>query len=339
MNKRKIISYAIVIFFGILLALSAVIVFRTDKKTTLVVFHAGSLTYPLEKLVVAYEAKNPDIKIESEAAGSAASIRKITEQGRPADVLLSSDYQLIDTMMVETDTKWANWSIVFARNSIVLAYTPQSLYSEEINSTNWFMYVNQSSVITTRSNPADDPCGYRALITVKLASIYYNDSSIWDNLLQHPTFKQPWMSNEAQLVSPLQLGEIDYAFIYESMALQYNLSYIELDEHINLGNQSFNDFYSKATVYFDSVTGDVAEEPGDGISTKTGKAIWYGLTIPNNAPHYTEALDFVYFILSEEGLNIIRDQAFQPVINPPQTKNLYLLPEKLRVVVIANPEL
>ncbi|MHA1115316.1 MAG: extracellular solute-binding protein [Candidatus Heimdallarchaeum aukensis] len=339
MNSKKIIINILIGLFIVAFIFSASMILLRDKKTHLVIFHAGSLSYPIEKLAEEYERQHPNIVIEHESAGSAASIRKITEEGRLADILFSSDYKLIDTMMVETQPKWANWSVVFARNAIVLAYTSKSQFSSEINASNWYLYANRSSVITTRSNPADDPCGYRTLITLKLASFFYNDSSLWNNYINHPTLKNPWTSNEAQLVGPLQIGEIDYAFLYESMALQYNLSYIKLDEHINLANQSFNDYYSKATVYFNSITGEVVNTTGPGITEKTGKAIWYGLTIPNNAPNFQEAVDFVSFILSEEGLRIISEQAYQPVINPPQTKNISLLPEKLKDKVIANVEL
>ncbi|MHA1866151.1 MAG: extracellular solute-binding protein [Candidatus Heimdallarchaeaceae archaeon] len=339
MNKKKITVQVLISLLIVAFVFSASMIFLRDKKTHLVVFHAGSLSYPIEKLSEAYEKLHPNIIIEHESAGSAASIRKITEEGRLADILFSSDYKLIDTMMVETEPKWANWSIVFARNAIVLAYTPKSQFSSNINETNWYLYANQSSVITARSNPADDPCGYRTLITIKLASFFYNDSSLWDNYVNHPTLKSPWASNEAQLVGPLQIGEIDYAFLYESMALQYNLSYIKLNDYINLANQSFNDYYGKATVYFNSLTGDIANATGADITAKTGKAIWYGLTIPNNAPHYQEAIDFVSFVLSNEGLKIISEQAYQPVIDPPQTRDISLLPEKLKDKVIANIEL
>ncbi len=340
MKNKKIVGYIVLSLLLVVLVTSTVFIFMGGKKTILLVFNAGSLTLPIEKLSDTYELTHPNIKIEHESAGSAVSIRKITEQGRSADLLLSADYSLIDTMMIANNSKWANWSIVFAKNSLVIAYTTKSQYFDVINSTNWYNYVaRDNSVKSAHSNPADDPCGYRTLLTVKLASIYYNDSTIWDKISEHPSFKTPYSSGSIQLLSALELGEIDYAFIYKSEALQYGLSFIELDDHINLGNIDYNAFYKNATVYFDSITGVIKDGPGDGISSKTGKAIWYGLTIPNNAPHYKEALDFVKFILSNQGLDIIESQAFQPIIKPPQTKDLTLIPEELRTMVIVNPEL
>ena len=45
------------------------------------------------------------------------------------------------------------------------------------------------------------------------------------------------------------------------------------------------------------------------------------------------------FVLSEEGLDIIENVCYQPVINPPQTRDLSLLPVELATLVIENPEL
>ncbi|MHA1397396.1 MAG: extracellular solute-binding protein [Candidatus Heimdallarchaeaceae archaeon] len=311
-----------------------------EQKTTLLIFHAGSLSNPIKLLVEAFEERNLNVKIQTEGAGSSASIRKITDQGRLADILFSADYSLIDTMMINSNPQWANWSIVFAKNSIVIAYTQESKYSAEITSENWFSILNKSSdVIVGRSNPADDPCGYRTLLTIKLASLYYNDSSLWANLLSHPSFQTHYASNEMLMVSPLEMGELDYAFLYESMAKQYNLSYITLPEEINLGNKTFESFYQRAKVYFDTTTGELKEGSGEGITEKTGKAIYYGVTIPLNAPNYDLALSFVEFTISQQGLDIIENKSFQPVLNPPETRELSLLPLTLQSYVKSNPNL
>ena len=77
----------------------------------------------------------------------------------------------------------------------------------------------------------------------------------------------------------------------------------------------------------------------DGVTEKEGNAIWYGITIPTNTKKYDLALSFVKFVLSEEGLDIIENVCYQPVINPPQTRDLSLLPVELATLVIENPEL
>lgn len=338
-KRNKIPIVILVAFFILIIGASTSLIMLNEKKEKLVIFHAGSLKVVVSELAQEFERIYPDVKVESESAGSLVSIRKITESNRVADVLISADYKLIDDYMVNSNPKWANWSIVFAKNEIVIAFTNESKYATEISSSNWYKIVNRTDVITARANPADDPCGYRSLLTIKLASMYYNDSELWNNFMSHHTLNKPWASGASNLLAPLQLGEIDYAFIYKSQALQHNLNYISLPDQINLGNHSFNDFYQQAKVYYDSSTGELRESPGDGVTEKTGRVIWYGVTIPLNTKNYDLALNFVKFMLNATGMNIIENICYQPVINPPQTKNLALLPLELQTMVIENPEL
>jgi len=57
--------------------------------TVLKVFHAGSLGEPFQELETEFEAQHPGVDVQREAAGSAQSIKKITELGKKADVLAS----------------------------------------------------------------------------------------------------------------------------------------------------------------------------------------------------------------------------------------------------------
>ena len=45
----------------------------------LTVFHAGSLGVPFEELEAEFEARHPGVDVQREAAGSAQSVKKITE--------------------------------------------------------------------------------------------------------------------------------------------------------------------------------------------------------------------------------------------------------------------
>jgi len=45
----------------------------------LIIFHAGSLTVPIEELTQAYQVKHPGVTFETEASGSNTAARKISE--------------------------------------------------------------------------------------------------------------------------------------------------------------------------------------------------------------------------------------------------------------------
>src|SRR5690554_1533244 len=54
------------------------------------VFHAGSLTGPFEKVKAEFEAEHSGVTVLLEPAGSVDCVKKITENGKPADVLASA---------------------------------------------------------------------------------------------------------------------------------------------------------------------------------------------------------------------------------------------------------
>jgi molybdate/tungstate transport system substrate-binding protein len=151
-----------------------------ESETVLTIFHAGSLTVPMEKLEYRFEAQYPNVDVQREAAGSANSIRKITELDKEADILASADYNLIPSMMMP---EFADWYITFAKNQIVIAYTNESAYSNEINKDNWYEILRRPDVTFGFSNPNDDPCGYRSQMVTQLAELHYKDDNIYDDLM------------------------------------------------------------------------------------------------------------------------------------------------------------
>ena len=287
----------------------------------LIVFHAGSLTVPLSQLVEAFQAEHPGVAFETEASGSRAAARKISELGREADVMMSADYTVIDNLLIPDFTAW---NIRFARNTMVIAYTDRSHYAAEINADNWYQILTREGVIYGHSDPNTDPCGYRSLMVWQLAEKHYGVPGLNQSLDEHcpPENVRP---KSVQLIALLQSGDLDYAFEYRSVAVQHNLKFIELPDEINLSRVEQADFYKQAGV---EVSG---KEPGSTI-TQTGAPIVYGITIPNNAPHPDLALAFVKFVLGPQGQAILESNG-QPPIVPPVTDYKDALPPELRSLV------
>ncbi len=320
--------------------LSAVFAGCSTKKTNekLVVFHAGSLTKPMQKFAKMFEQKY-GVRVYCEAAGSAATIRKVVDLHRKADVVASADYSLIPKMMYP---KYANWTILFARNEIVVVYTNKSRYSNEINSSNWYRILEKPDVRIGFSNPNDDPCGYRAQMVMELASLYYgkpiyhrlveensNMRFVDENgtyVLRMPpttelkvnTSKIKMRSMEMSLIGLLQSGDVDYVFLYKSVAKQFGLKYVELPPQINLGSKKYEKFYSKVEVVL--ANGKVVR----------GKPIIYGLTIPKNAPHKKLAIDFVEMVLKNP--DVFKELGQSPIV-PALADNYSNLPPQLKQLV------
>ncbi|MCX7682711.1 MAG: tungstate ABC transporter substrate-binding protein WtpA [Anaerolineae bacterium] len=284
---------------------------------TLVVFHAGSLTMPVELLTRAFNARYPRVTFATEAAGSLVSARKVSELGRQADLVISADYTVIDRLLIPA---FADWNIQFARNSMVIAYTDRSRYADEINAQNWYEILTREGVIYGHSDPQADPCGYRALLVWQLAELHYQQPGLYTRLREHcpPSHIRP---KETDLIPLLQSGDMDYAFQYRSVAVQHGLKFLELPDEINLSRPELADFYRRATV-------DIA-----GAETQVGMPIIYGVTIPRNAPRPDLAVRFLAFLLGPEG-QAIMEEAGQPPIVPALSEQADLVPGELRSLVI-----
>ncbi len=287
----------------------------------LIIFHAGSLTVPIKKLTEAFAQQHPGVTFETEASGSRAAARKISELGREADVMLSADYTVIDTLLIPD---FASWNVRFARNTMVIVYTDHSKYADEITPDNWYDVLTRDGVVYGHSDPNADPCGYRTLLVWQLAEKYYQVPGLSRQLSDHcpPENVRP---KAVELLALLESGDMDYAFEYQSVAVQHGLKFIPLPDEINLSQVAQADFYKQAQVEING------SEPGTTV-TKHGAPIVYGVTIPKNAPHPALAESFVAFLLGPDGQAIMQ-AAGQPPLVPPVANDKNALPASLQPLV------
>jgi molybdate/tungstate transport system substrate-binding protein len=288
-----------------------------NKQKEIIIFHAGSLSVPLKQLADEYEKRNPGIKILMEPAGSIVCARKITELKKPCDIIASADYFLINELLIPDYTKW---SIKFATNEIVIAFQEKSKFASEIDSVNWTDVLLRDDITYARSDPDSDPCGYRSVLAFKLAEKYYNKPGLAERLIsKNMDFIRP---KEVDLVALIEANAVDYMFQYKSVAIQHGLKYIELPDYINLGNPAKNDIYN-------SVSLEVAgSKPGSKMTVK-GEYINYSLSVISDAVNRDGAIDFVSFLLSNEGMEIFRKNGQEPII-PFSTEQPDMIPEKLK---------
>ena len=313
---------------------------------SLIILHAGSLSVPLDKMSEEFKEQNPGVNINTESAGSRTTIRKVTELGKPCDIIGSADYMAIEELMFPDFT---DWYICFARNQMVIAYRDDAPFADDVvnGERAWYDVLRNEDVTFGHSDPDADPCGYRTLMVVQLAEKYYYDEAVDFNLtpddnaddLYNSLIALPEGGTEldrgriggdwGEVVKPksvdllylLESGDLDYAFEYRSVAQQHEFGYIELPTEIDLSRLEFEDFYATAEV---EVTGS---EPGTS-ATLTGAPIVYGLTIPTNAPNLEMAIDFVQFILGSDGQQILQDCG-QPAIVPAVASDPEKVPQEL----------
>ncbi len=270
----------------------------------LVIFHAGSLSVPFAAMEKAFEAQYPGVDLLREAGGSTKMARLISEVGKPADIMASADYKVIDNTLMPN---FADWNIRFASNQLVLCYTDQSKHSDTITADNWHEILREKGVVWGHSDPNLDPCGYRSLMVLQLAEKFYNIPGLYDALVDNRPMKNV-RPKSVELVNLLKTGNMDYAWEYLSVAVQHGLKYVKLNDHINLGNYKYDDFYKQAEV---KVTG---KKPGS-WKTLQGKSCTYGIAMIKSCANPEAAEAFLHYLLSPEGgLKILADMGQPPFI-------------------------
>jgi molybdate/tungstate transport system substrate-binding protein len=304
MIKCKGPSKGILVF--VLLVTGILPPFSADAEPggNLIIFHAGSLSVPFARMEKDFEAKYPKVDVLRETGGSTKMARMISELHKPADIMASADFKIIDKTLIP---EHAQWNIRFATNQLVLCYTDQSRFAGEITADNWHEILGRKGVVWGHSDPNLDPCGYRSLMVLQLAEKYYNKTGLYERLIANRP-KKNIRPKSVELVSLLITGNMDYAWEYLSVAVQHGLKYIVLPDKINLGNYKNDDFYKQAKV---QVTG---KRPGIWI-TRTGKSCTYGITLLKDAKNPEAAIAFLQFLMSPDGgLNILEEMGQPPFV-------------------------
>ena len=300
-----------------------------DPKGDLIILHAGSLKVPLADMKKAFQAKYPQVSTQMSGGGSSKMARLIADAGKTADIMASADYTVIDKLLVPGK---ASWNVRFASNQMVICYTDKSKFAKDINNENWYDVLCRKGVKWGHTDPDLDPAGYRSLMVLQLAEMYYKKPGLNQRLVDNRPHEYV-MPDAEQMVRKLKDGELDYAWEYLSVAAQHKLKYVKLPDNINLGNYAFDDFYKQAKV-------EVAAKKSGKKSVKRGKSITYGVTLINDAPNRDAALAFLQYLLSPEGgLKILKDQG-QPPFIPCRVSSEEMkdqLPDSLKGLVVVKP--
>jgi molybdate/tungstate transport system substrate-binding protein len=306
----------------------------SEEPITMKVIPAGSLLGPFGAIEEDFEALHPEVDVEIEGHGSIQAVRQVTDLHRQVDVVAVADESLIPDMMYrpmeESDVFYADDYARIGTNEVVIAYTNESLYADEIDAANWYEVLARPDVRIGFSNPMLDACGYRAFMVAVLAENHYGREGLFDALIgDHlqspvnvttedgvttvalPEFLKPSDDKLAirdgsiYLLSLLEAGGIDYAFEYKSVAIEHGLLWVDLPPEVDLGSGELADRYAAVEVKLSFAR---FSSLGD---ERKGRPIVYAITVPNNAPHPAMAEEFVAFV--EERFAEGRDSWPEPI--------------------------
>jgi molybdate/tungstate transport system substrate-binding protein len=316
---RKPIIFILVVLIILILFSCGSNEIEPGKQTMEVrVLHAGSLSIPFKDMAQAFMKKYPQYKVLLEAHGSRTCARQITDLKRQVDVMGSADSEVIRNLLIP---EYADFCIDFTTNEMVIMYTGKSKFADTVSGDNWYEILLKPGVQYGHSDPNADPCGYRSVLAWKLAETYYKVGNLFQKLSEKMPEKNI-RSKEVDLIALLETGELDYIFIYRSVAEQHQAKYVILPDEINLKSVEHKEFYKTASL---EITG---KKPGEWIE-KRGAPMVYGITMPTNAPNPEGGIKFISFVLGREGQEIMKKNG-QPEIVPPRVDNKGKLPEALK---------
>lgn len=270
------------------------------------------------------------------SGGSTADASSI-EAGAPDDVFLSSS--LAATALSHLGNLSSNWAIGIATDQMVLAYSNATVSNsaaaniitlaqtaEGSNATsdwnNFFTALTSGTVKVGISSPAADPAGLRAWLVLEAAGYLYSSGN--QQAYAAPLLKSGdnvTASSAADLVAPLQSGQIQFLFIYRSAAITDQIGYLALNAHVNLSSASLGSFYSRFS-YTDSA------------GTTAGAPIVIVITVPLSSVNTAEALEFIQYVvknaqsLSSFGLVVPAQLLLYSSVTAPQT-----LPQPIQLML------
>jgi molybdate/tungstate transport system substrate-binding protein len=270
----------------------------------LVVYNAAAIAQPMRAVLDSFAART-GARYEQETAASLELARKVLELGGQPDVLALADPDIFPQLL---EPRVATWHALFARNRIVLAYTPSSRGASAVGPDSWPAVLARPGVEVGRADPQTDPSGYRTLLVWQLAERHYRDPGLYGRMLRAapPRNVRP---READQVALLQLGELDYIWTYENLARNAGLRYVKLPDEVDLGSPAESARYTTASV----------RVPGRSVRdsvTFRGRPILFAATVPRTAPHAELAERFVAFLLSADGRRILRSMHFDALEQP-----------------------
>ena len=264
------------------------------------IFHAGSLAPPFSAAEPNFE-KRTGIDITREPKGSVASTKKITQQGRKADILGVSDFRLIRDRVLPDH---GNWYGIFATNAMSIQYREDSPGADEIATDNWWEVLSRDGVTIGHSDPAVDPGGYRAVMSQQLGKIEFNGEQLYDDATYRKLRENSVVptGTETNLEGQLESGKLDYVIYYQSISASADKPWIDLQPEVDL-SKATNEYakhYEKATV--ETAAGRFKGAP-----------IAYGLTVPSTAESPELGARWVEYFATEPGRQVLKNKGLQPV--------------------------
>lgn len=212
------------------------------------ILHAGMVENLVEDGLAPAARQTNELTVHHTKGNSVALANSVKARKLSGDVFMSADAGVNETLMGPANGDWVRWFVVFARNEVVLAYSPKSEFAAQFEQAGrgripWYQVLEQPGVLLGRDDPDLDPLGYYDVFVGQLAERYYHSPGLKQRILgddNNP--RQVRDTNPIFLTS----GLLDAQFMYINKAKDAQVPYIRLPDEINLGNPDMAREYATA---------------------------------------------------------------------------------------------
>jgi molybdate/tungstate transport system substrate-binding protein len=228
--------------------------------------------------LAALAADTPGASVE--AHGSLSVRRLILNGGRSSDAVALADPSLFDGIAPRVR--------LFATNALVVTYNPDSDHADAIRR-DWSTAFRREDCRVGRTDPEDDPLGYRTVLALRLAERR--------GIASTDLLDQTQLLRETGLMQNVEVGKLDAAFAYRSMAHEHDLPVVELPAAIDFSDPTRADEYASVSMdlpggtvrggpirYGAAALTDDGEDWVEDLVSDRGRLRDHGFAVPDEYP-------------------------------------------------------
>jgi molybdate/tungstate transport system substrate-binding protein len=270
------------------------------------VAYAGSMGVVMDNAAGPAFAKAHHVTYQGTGQGSYALAHLLAAHQLQADVFVTITP---GPMQVLKQAGLVTQAVPVASTQMVISYSPQSRFAADFAAAaqgrkNWYDVLGEPGLHLGRTDPAIDPQGANALLTLQLAEDYYHRPGLLQKIAGDPQ-NTAQIFTEPSLMSRLEAGQIDAAISYLSAAQSHHLPTISLPDEINLGNPAMQTpWYDRASITLNQ-----------GKTLKVQPLVFYAAVL-GNAQQPQSARDFITFLQSAEGQAMFREHGYSAPRGP-----------------------
>lgn len=249
------------------------------------VLSAGSLAVTLDEGVGPAFERDTETSYSGEYYGTNAAIRMVESGQKNPDVVVSADAQLLRDRLYD---EYVVWDVVFASNSVGIAYDGRTEVGERLESGDaWYDVLRDADEGDVAiSDPDLDPLGYRAVHAFKIAEEKYGIDGFADEMLGK-VYEEP---EEPQLLAGVRSGNRAAAVVYRNMAVDHGMPFHEFPDEYSFADPDRADEYAEVSYTTDE--GYVAR----------GTPVLYNLSVTETADNAEAGYDFVNYLLENRDI-------------------------------------